>query len=100
MRGASLSARNSVTILAACIVAFILGYLYVQTFAVGWRAIFLLHAGVLFFLGCALFIRDLRSFLLFVMIFAIPLQYGYHVIYQPMLGVETSPFSVGVRIDV
>ncbi|MGO9567714.1 MAG: O-antigen ligase family protein [Desulfomonilaceae bacterium] len=100
MQMAASSLRNSVTILVACIVAFILGYLYVQTFAVGWRAIFLIHAAVLFFLGCALFIRNLRSFLLFIMIFAIPLQYGYHVIYQPMLDVQTSPFSSGVRIDV
>ncbi len=100
MQGVASSARNSITILIAAIMAFILGYLYVQTFAVGWRAIFMIHALVLFFLGCALFIRDLRSFLLFTMIFAIPLQYGYHLIYQPLIGVQTSPFSSGVRIDV
>jgi O-antigen ligase len=34
------------------------------------------------------------------MIFAIPLEYGYHVIYQPMLEAQTSPFSSGVRIDI
>ena len=34
------------------------------------------------------------------MVFAIPLEYGYHIIYQPMLGVQTSPYSSGVRIDV
>jgi len=100
MQGVASSVRNSITILIATILAFILGYLYVQAFAVGWRAIFIIHALVFFFLGCALFIRDLRSFLLFIMIFAIPLQYGYHVIYQPMLGVQTSPFASGVRIDV
>jgi O-antigen ligase len=94
------SIRNYITILAACILAFILGYFYVQAFNEGWRAIFMIHAVVLFFLGCALFLRDLRSFLLFIMIFAIPLEYGYHVIYQPMVGVQTSPFTSGVRIDV
>jgi hypothetical protein len=92
--------RNYLTIFAACILAFILGYFYVQAFSVGWRAIFMVHAAVLFFLGCALFIRDLRSFLLFIMVFAIPLEYGYHVFYQPMLDVQTSPFSSGVRIDI
>jgi O-Antigen ligase len=95
------SARNYATILAVCILAFILGYFYVQAFSVGWRAIFMIHAVVLFFLGCVLFIRDLRLFLLFITIFAIPLQFGYHVIYQPLhLGVQTSPFSSGVRMDV
>ncbi len=100
MQDAASPVRNSTTMIATAIVAIILGYLYVQAFAAGWRAIFMVHALVLFFLGCALFIRDLRSFLLFVMIFAIPLQYGYHVTYQPLPEIETSPFSSGLRIDI
>ncbi|MBI4963105.1 MAG: right-handed parallel beta-helix repeat-containing protein [Desulfomonile tiedjei] len=99
MQGASSSVRNLATILAASLLAFILGYIYVQAFSVGWRAIVALHLGVFFFLGCALFISDLRSFLLFIMIFAVPLEYGYHLTYQ-LLGAETSPFSIGLRIDV
>ena len=100
MQDTASSVRNTTTMVATSIVAIIMGYLYVQAFAVGWRAIFMVHALVLFFLGCALFIRDLRSFLLFVMIFAIPLQYGYHVTYQPLPGIQTSPFSSGLRIDI
>jgi len=99
MQGVSSSVRNLATILAVSILAFCLGYVYVQAFSVGWRAVVALHLGILFFLSCALFISDLRSFLIFLMIFAVPLEYGYHLMYQP-LGAETSPFSIGIRIDV
>jgi hypothetical protein len=100
MRGVVSPVRTSAVFLTAAFVAFVLGYLYVQAFGMGWRAVLLVHGAVFFSLGCALFIRDLRSFLLFIMIFAIPFEYGYHVIYQPLIAIETSPFSSGVRIDV
>lgn len=100
MQGLSSFTRNSVPILVVSIFAFVLGYVYVQSFSIGWRAVVALHLGILFFLGCALFLRDLRSFFLFVLIFVIPLQYGYHLIFQKLVGVETSPFAIGIRIDV
>jgi len=100
MQGVSSFTRNSVTILVVSVMAFVLGYVYVQSFNVGWRAVVALHLGILFFLGCALFLRDLRSFFLFVMIFAVPLEYGYHLIFRKLVGVDTAPFAIGIRIDV
>lgn len=100
MLGVSSFTRNSLTILVVSVMAFVLGYVYVQSFSVGWRAVVALHLGILFFLGCALFLRDLKSFFLFVMIFAVPLEYGYHFIFRKLVGVETSPFAIGIRIDV
>lgn len=80
--------------------AFILGYIYVQAFVGGWRAVVALHTGILFFMGCAFFIRDLKSFLIFLMIFAIPMELGYHLTYQHLTNIESSPFSIGLRIDI
>jgi len=99
MQGFSSSVRNLAAVFVVSIFAFVLGYVYVQAFSVGWRAIAAFHMAILFFLSCALFISDFRSFFLFIMIFAIPLEYGYHLMFQP-IAAETSLFSIGIRVDI
>jgi hypothetical protein len=98
-RGTALAA-NVRTILGASLLIAILGYAYVNIMGMGWRPILIIHGGAIFFLGCALFLRDLRSFLVFVMVFAISLQFHYYIYYQPLTGIESQPFISGITIDV
>lgn len=92
--------KNVGTIFGACLLIAILGYGYVNALGLGWRAVIVIHGGAIFFLGCALFLRDLRSFLVFVMVFSISLQFHYYIYYQPLTGIESQPFVSGITIDV
>lgn len=97
-----LLSRN-VFLLAASYVAIVLivliAYLYVISFSLGYRMVIVVHGGALFFLGCAIFLKQLRRFLIFVAVFCIPLQFGYHLIHEPVTAMESQPFVSGIRID-
>lgn len=91
--------RNLALVCIAGFCFLILGYFYVYSFSLGYRMVTVVHGGVLFFLGCVLFIRHLQAFLLFSMIFCISLQFGYHVIHNPLQDIESQPFMSGIAID-
>lgn len=95
----TLSSRNVLLLMASFVAIALISYFYVISFSLGWRMIAVVHGGAAFFLGCAWFSRDLPRFLLFVAIFCIPLQFGYHVIHDPVLTMESQPFVSGTRID-
>lgn len=106
MQSPTLSARRISYLMIAGIAVLVLGYCYVIAFSLGPRAIILVHLGALFFLGIALFVRDLKSFLLFALLFLIPLQFGYHVVHRPLTLFDPSgelivaqPFSAGIQVD-
>jgi O-antigen ligase len=86
--------------LAASAVILILAYVYVISFSVGWRSVAVVNGAVLFFCLCGVFIRHLRAFLLFTAIFSISLGYGYFLIHQPVLEMESQPVSIGIRIEL
>ncbi len=96
----TVSATNLGAIVAACFLIAILGYVYVIALGLGWRAVIVIHGGSLFFLGGALFTKDFRSYLVFVMVFVISLQMHYYIYYQPLTGIESQPFISGITIDV
>jgi len=100
MQGTDTSTRNFIQFTIIAISLLLLAYVYVTAFSIGWRMVAVVHAAVFFFLGCAVFMRNLSSVFLFALICCIPLQYGYHVSYHPLVGVESRPFSSGIRIDV
>lgn len=78
--------------------AIVLGFLFVHAFALGWRAVALFPLAVAFIFGCALFIKRLRDFLLFALIFFIPFQFGYHVVFDPV-GLLEQSYRSGIVID-
>jgi len=85
----------------ACLIAApILGYFYVDMFAYGPRLVIAVHLAVVFFFVAALFQQHLRSFLLFAVVFVIPMQVDYHLLYRPFAPqFESPPFAAGIRVD-
>ncbi len=78
--------------------AAILGILFVQAFTVSWRAVALFPLAAAFVFGCALFINRLRDFLLFSLMFFIPFQFGYHVLFDPV-GLAEHAYRTGIVVD-
>ena len=71
-------------VIAVATIAVFTGMAFVYAFTLGWRAVALFPLGVGFLLTCALFLGRLRDFLLFLVVFMIPLQFGYHLVHQPV----------------
>ena len=84
-------------LVAACIVAS--GILFVHAFTLSWRAVALFPLAAAFLLGCAFFIYRLRDFLLFSLMFALPLGIGYHVVFDPA-ALAGGSYRAGIVINV
>ncbi|MFA6223173.1 MAG: O-antigen ligase family protein [Desulfomonilaceae bacterium] len=74
------------------------GYFYVMALGTGFRAFIIIHGGILFFAGIALFLRNIKEFLIFSTLFAIALGYGRHFVYE-RLPFESVLYSAGIRLD-
>ena len=90
--------RNIKLFLLISGLALVGGYLYVAFLATGYRAYIYIHAGILFFAGMAIFLRNIKPFLIFSMLFALAFGFGRHIVYQK-LEFESTLFSSGIRID-
>lgn len=96
-------ARTTLWYAGLVVLLVLFAFVYVFSFRVSWRIVFLWHAGITFLLFCGVFIKDLKAFLLFTMVFMFSLDFGYHVVLprqdlDPALA-EISAFAEGVRID-
>jgi hypothetical protein len=94
---ASGSRRVGIVILIP-VAAVLLGYFYVASLSIGWRAVVYVHGTILFFAGLAIFMKDAKAFLLFSMIFATAFGFGRHLLYEKT-PFEAVLFSSGLRID-
>lgn len=95
----TLSRPVSVTlIILACIAAPFLALAYVSLLGRGWRMFMYIHGAILFFAGLAIFMRDAKSFLLFILVFAASFGFGRHFVYEKM-PFESVLFASGIRID-
>jgi hypothetical protein len=77
-----------------------IGLLYVGACATSKKLIFVVHGLSLLFLGFALSIRNLRPYLIFILIVCIPLQLDYHILYDPVKDIESTPFMSGIPVDI
>lgn len=95
--------RNALVYAGLVLLLLLFAFAYVISFEMSWRAVFVMHVGTLFLLACGLFMKDLRNFLLFMMIFVFPMEFGYHFIIMPPPGgtaiEEVWSFANGLRID-
>ena len=98
MERTEVASKNLLYYIAAPFIALLFGYVYVNAMGMGYRMAIFINGAVLFFAGCAVFIKDLRSFLLFAMIMTIPLGLGRHLIYEPAQA-GSVPFASGIAID-
>ncbi|MBI5248234.1 MAG: O-antigen ligase family protein [Desulfomonile tiedjei] len=73
---------------------------YVIMFATSAKLIVVAHGLSLLFLGFALSLGDLRSYLIFTLILCIPLQLDFHLLYDPLKNIESTPFMAGIPVDV
>lgn len=87
-----------IPVIIAAFGAAVLGILFVQAFTVGWRAVALFPLAAAFVFGCALFIHRLRDFLLFSLMLFLPLQFGYHVVFDPA-GLLEQAYRQGIVIE-
>ncbi len=90
--------KNLKLFLITSFLALVGGYFYVAALGTGYRAYILIHAGILFFAGAALFLKNIKPFLIFSTLFAIGLGYGRHFVYQKA-PFESVLFSAGLRLD-
>ncbi|MGO8878586.1 MAG: O-antigen ligase family protein [Desulfomonilaceae bacterium] len=94
----ALISKNVKLFIAMSIFALIGGYLYVMAFGVGYRGIIAIHGSILFFAGMAVFLRNIKTFLIFSLLFGLAFYYGYFLIYDPP-GLKAPPFIMGIRLD-
>ena len=90
--------KNLKTFLITSFLALTGGYFYVAALGTGFRAFIIIHGGILFFAGVAIFLRNIKPFLIFTTLFAIALGYGRHFVYQK-LPFESVLYSAGIRLD-
>ncbi len=100
MNTVAMPGRNLLQIVGTVLLLGVSGLLYVWSLGLGWRAVFVVHAGAVFFLGAALCLRDLRSYFLFIMVFCTSLQFQYHLVHVPLMTLESQPFISGIPIDI
>ena len=90
--------RNLTFLILACILFPLFGFAYVSLLGLGWRMFLYIHGAILFFAGLAVFMKDAKSFLLFVLVFAGTFGFGRHLVYEKM-PFESVLFAAGIRID-
>ncbi|MEW6533461.1 MAG: O-antigen ligase family protein [Thermodesulfobacteriota bacterium] len=99
MQPVTSSYRQLPLILACLILIPAFAYAYVQSFALGMKAFAVMNIGVAVFLGLAVFLRDLRTFFLFSMVFAIPLGLGIHLVRIPLIHYDYPTYVEGIVFD-
>jgi hypothetical protein len=92
------SIKNIKFFFAISMLALIGGYAYVSALSTGYRAFIVIHASILFFAGIAIFLRNIKIFLLLTMIIMLFLGFGWHFVFE-RLPFESVLFSEGIRID-
>lgn len=76
------------------------GVLYVTALSMSNKLLIVLHGASILLLGLAIFVRQLKSFLIAVLILCIPLQLDVHLLYDPLKDIESTPFMAGITVDV
>jgi O-antigen ligase len=71
---------------------------YVNALGISYRSAIVIFGGSVMFLVTAIYLRNLRSLLLFMLVFVVPIQFGYHLLHTT-LTIESQPFSAGIAID-
>jgi hypothetical protein len=94
----ALSFKNVKLYITISIFSLIGGYIYVMALGAGYRGIIFINAMILFFAGMAVFLRHIKKFVIFTLIFGLAFYYGYFLIYNPP-ALKAPPFSMGIRLD-
>jgi len=92
------SSRRGILAIVALFGLFFLGFFYVMALGGGWRVFIYVNGGILFLAALGFFMKDAKSFLLFMVVFGITFGLGRHVVYERM-PFESVLFSSGIRID-
>ncbi len=98
MEHVAASSRRGILAIIALFSLFFFGFLYVMALGGGWRVFIYVNGGILFLAALGFFMRDAKSFLLFMVVFGITFGLGRHVVYERM-PFESVLFSSGIRID-
>lgn len=98
MKTGELSISDSAWIIASVIVAAVVGYLYVNAASLGLKPTIALGLFVSFVIGCMLFVKDLKLFLIFAMVLSIWTGLAYHLTLRAMPPLQSRPFEEGIAL--
>lgn len=98
MKSRVLSISDSGWIVASVIVAAGVGYLYVNAASLGLKPTIALGLFVSFTVGCMLFVKDLKLFLIFAMVLSIWTGLTYHLTLRAMPSLQSRPFEEGIAL--
>ncbi len=73
----ALFSKNVKLFIAMSIFALIGGYLYVMILSTGYRGVIFIHLSILFFASVAIFLRNIKTFLMFTMLVGLTFYYGF-----------------------
>lgn len=91
---------NHLYYLILFLLAISVALVYVIMFTTGSKLIVVAHGLSLLFLGFSIALGNLRSYLIFILILCVPLQLGYHVLFDPLKDIESTPFMAGIPVDI
>ena len=94
----ALFSKNVKLFIAMSIFALIGGYLYVMILSTGYRGVIFIHGSILFFASVAIFLRNIKTFLIFTMLVGLAFYYGFFLTYEPPRFLAP-PFSFGIRLE-
>jgi hypothetical protein len=83
----------------AILITSLIGYWYVLSFSMGIRIILLVHGLVVLFFFFAVFLKDIKAFLTFLMLFTIPMSIDYNIVQQPVKFLYP-PFVEGILVNI
>ena len=94
----ALFSKNVKLFIVMSIFALIGGYLYVMILSTGYRGLIFIHLSILFFASVAIFLRNIKTFLIFTMLVGLTFYYGFFLTYVPT-RLPSPPFSFGIRLE-
>ncbi len=96
----SQSIKTSLTVVVCCACAILFAFIYMQVMTMGWKMVLAFHATLVFAFVFAVFIKDTISFLIFVLVASLSSGMDFHIIYDPLLDVQTGAFAEGIGVDL
>ncbi len=98
MEHVATSSKRGLLLIVTLFGLFLFGFFYVMALGGGWRVFIYVNGGILFLAALGFFMKDAKSFLLFMVVFGITFGLGRHVVYERM-PFESVLFASGIRID-
>lgn len=92
--------KTTLTILLCSACAILFAFIYMQVMTMGWKMVLAFHATLVLAFVSTFFIKDMISFLIFILVASLSSGMDFHIMYDPVLDVQTGPFAEGIGVDL